>query len=78
MIKIIDVFTNLPVSRQRKHQLRNPEWAKELRERYRKSDQGRKNSIKTAGTYYKKNKEWYLEYSKQDYIKKLLEEKVKI
>ena len=39
--KIIDQYTDLPVSRQRKHQLRNPEWAKAVQDRYNKSEKGR-------------------------------------
>ena len=39
--KIQDEFTDLPVTRQRKYQLRHPERHKAAEERYRQSDGGK-------------------------------------
>lgn len=39
--KIIDEYTDLPVSRQRKWQLRHPEKQKVIKDRYNRSDKGK-------------------------------------
>jgi len=47
--KIIDKFTNLPVSKQRKWQLRNPKQSREITKRYEESEKG----IETRRNYYR-------------------------
>lgn len=49
---IVDEFTDLPVSRQRKHQLRHPEKLAELKRRYHQTDKG-KAAISRANLKYR-------------------------
>lgn len=61
MNKIFDQFTDLPITRQRKHQLRNPEKVALQVKRYQQSKRGRKVTQKSALKYYYKNKELCIE-----------------
>lgn len=63
--KIIDVFTDLPVSRQRKHQLRNPEWAYELRRKYKTSEKGRETQRKYQKRWRENNPDYHKEWLKK-------------
>lgn len=56
-VKIIDEFTDLPVSRQRKWALRHPEKYKALKKRFYHSENGK--------AYRAKNKEKEREYQRQ-------------
>jgi hypothetical protein len=51
MSKIQDEYSDLPVSRQRKHQLRNPEWRKEANARHRKTPARKKYMKEYMRTY---------------------------
>lgn len=44
-IRIIDEYTDLPISRQRKHQLRNREKLREIQRQYMKRKRGVDKSI---------------------------------
>ena len=59
--KIIDEFTNLPVSRQRKWQLRHPMKDKILKDRYDNSIKGKKTKTKYMKEY---NKRYYKKYTR--------------
>lgn len=55
--KIIDEFTDLPISKQRKHQLRNPQKHKEQRKRWAQSPDGKiKHALSSKKWYEAKHK----------------------
>lgn len=68
--KIIDEFTDLPVSRQRKHQLRNPSWNKKRVKKWRKTSKTYREYQKSYG---KKWREENPDYMKEYYRKKRLD-----
>lgn len=77
-IKIQDEFTNLPVSRQRKWQLRNPEkqreiWARHAKVARKAYYRANIERWRAQGKIYReKNREYLKEYNKQHYIKSML------
>lgn len=78
--KIIDNFTDLNVSRQRKWQLRHPEAQKAIWKRYAKKTRAkyllknREKLLKWQREYHAKNREHNNEKARQYYIKRMLEE----
>jgi hypothetical protein len=60
--KIIDQYTYLPVSRQRKWQLRHPDAAKQIKSRYIRSPKGRATQARADHKYVAAHREEMNEY----------------
>lgn len=65
MKKIEDKYTDLKVSRQRKHQLRYPERNKEMGKRYRATEAGRQSNLEASRRAHLKNPGYQVEYEKK-------------